>query len=451
MSKMTSSHDSAEAIGAYRDALLLDTSPQTLRELREEIDPELVEWLDLFRAAQREPVHLDPVFAARLDRAIADAPGPAPDALQPAQPLRVARSHAVSISRAPAAALTPAPERPRQTPRHVLSALATFTIVASLLIAVLYVVGPMRPQAPVQTIVATDGPVHLEPIWNVTGGDLPIRFGYGVGIDPHGNVWVADSGDRFHIISPDGASHEVWSGSRNGDGQTILHTANRGYGDVAFAPDGTIYVADTGNARIQVFAPDRSYLTEWGSNGTGDGQFLRPNGIAVAPDGSIYVSDEVRDDVQRFDRDGQFLQKFGGTGMGDGQFFVLAGVGVAPSGDVYVADYSNTRIQRFSADGDFVSTWGKSGSGEGQLDNPNDVAIDGAGRVYVAELNNRIQVFTPDGKFLTTGGAHGSGLGEFNDLMGIAVSPEGVAYVSDRDSLQAFRLVPGEAPATATP
>jgi DNA-binding beta-propeller fold protein YncE len=457
---MLPSRHSAEAISTYRDAILHDASPETLRELSAGIDPELIEWLDLFRAAQREPVHLDPVFAARLDRAIAAAPGPefASGATQAGKPLRVARSHAVSISR-PSAPLI-APPRPRSRThldaRQGLSALATLAIVAILLMAGLYTFGPLRLQPPVQMIVAPDGPVHLEPIWDVSGGDLPIKSGYGVGIDPEGNVWVSDAEDRFHIISPDGASHEVWGESGTGPGQfEFLSTeasVTRAYGDIAFATDGTIYVADTGNSRIQVFAPDRTYRMQWGTKGTADGQFLAPSGIAIALDGSIYVSDEGRNDIQRFDPDGVFLLKFGEMGMDDGQFFTPAGVGVAPTGDVYVADYSNKRIQRFAADGAFLAAWGKGGQDNGQFNNPNDVAVDGAGRIYVADdFNNRIQVFTPEGQFLASSGEGGPGGSQLNDPLGVAASLEGVAYVGDMDGLQAFQLVPGEAPATPAP
>ncbi len=459
MSRMLPSRHSAEAIGAYRDALLRDASPETLREVSAGIDPDLVEWLDLFRAAQREPVHLDPTFSARLDRAIAEAPGPESASLetQPGKPLRVARSHAVPMPRPPATYIAPTPApRARFTARQALSSLATLAILAALLLAGLYAFGPLRPRSPVQMILAPDAPVHLEPIWDVTGGVLPILSAYGVGIDPDGNVWVSDVEDRFHIISPDGASHEVWGEQGSGPGQFEFLSKDaaviRGYGDVAFAADGTIYVADSGNSRVQVFSPDRAFLTQWGSRGTEDGQLLAPNAITVAPDGTIYVSDEGRDDIQQFDRDGRFLRVIGKYGLDEGEFSTPAGVAVAGSGDIYVADYGNNRIQRFAADGSHLGAWGKNGLDAGQFNKPNDVAVDGAGRVYVVEdFNNRVQVFTPEGQFLTTIGGFGDGLGELYDPLGIAVTPEGLAYVSDNDGVQAFRLVPGAAPATATP
>ena len=56
-------------------------------------------------------------------------------------------------------------------------------------------------------------------------------------------------------------------------------------------PDGRTYVADTWNNRIEQFTATGEYVTQWGSAGTGDGQFETPYGVAVAPNGTIYVSD----------------------------------------------------------------------------------------------------------------------------------------------------------------
>ena len=64
--------------------------------------------------------------------------------------------------------------------------------------------------------------------------------------------------------------------------------------------------------------------------------------------------------------------------------------------------------------------------------------------VYVADdFNNRLQVFGADGRFLATIGTLDDP-GQLNDPLGVAAGPNGVAYVSDRDSIQAFRLVPAD-------
>ena len=73
-----------------------------------------------------------------------------------------------------------------------------------------------------------------------------------------------------------------------------------------------------------------------------------PFGVAVALDGSVYVADRSNDRIQKFTSAGVFVSKWGTRGGGDGQFYGPTGVTVASDGSVYVADYGNHRIQKFS-------------------------------------------------------------------------------------------------------
>jgi DNA-binding beta-propeller fold protein YncE len=287
---------------------------------------------------------------------------------------------------------------------------------------------------------------QLEFLWESNGGTEPIASAYGVGIDPQGNVWVSDSKDRFHIVAPDGTFIETWGTSGSGEGEFEFLARNSGvsrhYGDVAFDAAGNIYVADSGNTRIQKFAPDRTFLLAWGSEGEADGQFLSPSGITVGPDGVVYVVDDARGDIQKFDSEGQYLGTIGEYGFEEGQFLMPSGVGIAGNGDVLVADWSNSRIQRFTPAGEFVTTWGENGTDDGEFNKPNDVSVDAQGRIYVAEdFNNRVQVFLDDGTYLTKTGSYGSDPGELDDPLGIAVRPDGTVYVSDRNGIQAFQFV----------
>src|SRR5829696_6892850 len=125
----------AETISLYRDALLRDAAPEELVHLGRLLEPEEIAWLELFRAAQREPVPLDPAFVARLDRVIATAPGPHPADPDPSSPgrFRLTRSHAVHVPRpTPATPVLP-PARPAVAWRPLVPQLAT----AALLLVVL--------------------------------------------------------------------------------------------------------------------------------------------------------------------------------------------------------------------------------------------------------------------------------------------------------------------------
>jgi sugar lactone lactonase YvrE len=196
---------------------------------------------------------------------------------------------------------------------------------------------------------------------------------------------------------------------------------------------GNVYVSDIGNDRIQKFSSTGSFLTAWGSSGTGNGQFQSPSGIAVGPLGKVYVADESRSDrVQEFSSTGDYITQWGSYGTGNGQFASPEGVAADSSGNVYVADYSNNRIQKFSSTGSFLMAWGSSGSGNGQLQGPSGVAVDSSGYVYVADsLNNRIQKFDSVGNFLTKWGSQGSGNGQFKLPFAIAVDSSGYVYVTD--------------------
>ena len=111
---------------------------------------------------------------------------------------------------------------------------------------------------------------------------------------------------------------------------------------------GAVYVADTGNHRIQKFTSLGVYAATIGSQGTGDGQFDSPSGIAIDSNGFIYVSDTGNNRIQKFSPAGQFVTKWGTYGTGNSQFNGPRGLAFRSNGDIYVADTGNQRIQVFT-------------------------------------------------------------------------------------------------------
>jgi DNA-binding beta-propeller fold protein YncE len=64
---------------------------------------------------------------------------------------------------------------------------------------------------------------------------------------------------------------------------------------------GNVYVADSANNRIQVFTAAGDFLTQWGTPGSGPGEFHKPIGVGVGPDGRIYVADTWNSRIQVFE------------------------------------------------------------------------------------------------------------------------------------------------------
>ncbi len=184
---------------------------------------------------------------------------------------------------------------------------------------------------------------------------------------------------------------------------------------LAVGPDGNLYVVDSDNARIQVFAPDGTFLRGWGSFceldsgqgcidpdgdgplALGDGQFREPWGIAVAPDGRVYVADTWNHRIQAFDPMGHFVTKWGSfaeTNTLPDRFYGPRDVVVDAAGRVYVTDTGNERVMVFDSEGNFLEQWGTEGSAPGQFAEPVGIALDADGNLYVADTwNQRVQVF----------------------------------------------------------
>ena len=195
---------------------------------------------------------------------------------------------------------------------------------------------------------------------------------HSVRVDPEGSVWVVDAG-----------AHVVYK--MNAQGRVILQLGTKGTSgkdathfnlptDVAFAPNGDIYVSDGyGNARVVQYSADGKYRFEWGKRGTGPGEFGLPHNLVVDAQGRVYVTDRDNERIQIFDARGKFLDEWKDVGGVSTLFMtkdqriwtggvlrnlrgeVVArlpgdpgghGTTVTASGDVFIAQLSG-RVQRF--------------------------------------------------------------------------------------------------------
>jgi tripartite motif-containing protein 71 len=181
------------------------------------------------------------------------------------------------------------------------------------------------------------------------------------------------------------------------------------------------------------------FVTEWGSKGTGDGQFLRPHDLEFDSNNNLlYAVDRDGNRIQVFYKNGTFQFTFGQKGNADGEFLVPYGLDVDHAGNVWVADRGNHRIQKFDSQGNFILKFGNNdgspSSEPGKFDNPRHVEVDRQLKyVYVADSkNNRIQQFDINGTFVRAIGESGDKLGEFNLPTTIEQDSKGNFFVNER-------------------
>ncbi len=184
-----------------------------------------------------------------------------------------------------------------------------------------------------------------------------------VAVNSSGDVWVGDLGNnRVDEFNSSGKFIEaIGFGVSDGNKEKfeicttscqvgVAGSGNGQFSDVhGLAVSGTkLYVADTGNNRIEEFNEKGEYTGKFGSKGPGNGQFEDPIGIATNPsNGYLYVTDENNDRVEALSTSGEYIDQFGAKGIGNGQFTGPEGIIVNSSGDVYVVDAGNNRVEEW--------------------------------------------------------------------------------------------------------
>jgi DNA-binding beta-propeller fold protein YncE len=189
---------------------------------------------------------------------------------------------------------------------------------------------------------------------------------HSVRLDPAGNVWTVDSGSSVVMkFSPQGKLllrievGELPEGTRGA----------RGTADIAFGPGGRVFIADGyRNARILEYDSSGKRVRQWGTAGTGPGQFNLPHGIALR-DGIIYVADRQNGRIQRFDLDGKYLGEW--THLGK-TFSITTG----PDGNLWLGTHARNVVNE--APGWLVNVDRKTGKVIGYVESPGLHSVDAA-------------------------------------------------------------------------
>ncbi len=169
--------------------------------------------------------------------------------------------------------------------------------------------------------------------------------------------------------------------------------------------------------------PQLAYMSQFGEKGSGTGQLGNPHGVAVDGKGDVWVADSGNDRMQEFSANDQFIRKFGSEGTGNGQFKYPIGVAVDGKGDVWVADELNNRVQEFSATGAYI--------GQFAVSSPSAVYVDASNDLWVVSSGTKVRKFSQSGESLLSFGSEGTGNGQFKSANGVAVDKEGHVWVTE--------------------
>ena len=195
---------------------------------------------------------------------------------------------------------------------------------------------------------------------------------HAIRVDPDGNIWVVDA--PGHVIYKMDATGrvliELGSKGISGVSRTTFNLPT----DVAFGPTGEIYVSDGyGNARVVKYDADGQYVLQWGSRGTGPGEFGLPHNLAVDAAGRVYVTDRDNQRVQVFSADGEFLSEWRDIG-GNSALFMTSDQQLWTGGTLR------------NLEGRVVTTLPGGNGGHGMTQTPD-------GEVFVAQLAGQVQKF----------------------------------------------------------
>lgn len=282
----------------------------------------------------------------------------------------------------------------------------------------------------------------VPPRWGRAGnaaGDISTPFG--VAVSPDGSIYVSETGNhRIQRFAPDGTTTALWGAWGLAPGQFI------GPQGVVLDSDGNLLVVDSSVHRIQKLAPTGEVLAVWGNQGVAAGQFQDPHTIALDSEGNILVTDGSNHRVQKLSPDGRPIAQWGTRGDGPGQFQFPVSIAVDAQGNVLVGDRTH-RIQKFSSSGEWMATFGSPGDAPAQFRFPNAIAVDAAGSIYVADSgNDRIQKLSPDGEPLAAWGSRGPDSGMLAAPNALAFDSAGNLYVSEGVNNRIQKLSPDGEP-----
>lgn len=216
--------------------------------------------------------------------------------------------------------------------------------------------------------------------------------------DPDRHVWIVDN-QAHQVLKFTNDGSELVMRLGNSDHSRTQEEARAnpspgpytyGYPSVlAFLPDGSFYLADGyWHSRVIKYSAEGEYILEWGSLGSGPGQFDLLHGLAIDRDGRVYVADRRNSRIQLFTADGEFIEEWP-------DIFDPVNIQIDVEENVWVLDASLNRVLKYNRDGELLYHWGTygragaigRGTWPGGLALPHQMDLDEEGNLYVASYS----------------------------------------------------------------
>ncbi|KAA3664879.1 MAG: TIGR03663 family protein [Chloroflexi bacterium] len=266
-----------------------------------------------------------------------------------------------------------------------------------------------------------------------------------VAVTEDGRIFVADSGNaRIQVFEANGELITAWGSFGTEPGQF-----NEPW-DLA-VDDQFVYVADTWNHRVQKFTHDGELVGVFGSSGSqadapeteGLGFFFGPRDVMLYGDDQLLVTDTGNHRIQVLDRNGNFITQIGSQGGSLGQMFEPVGLTGGQNGDVFLVDTWNSRVQQFTGDLFAYNEWQVNAWAGNSINNKPYIASDRDGRLYVTDPEGyRILIFNVQGEYLGRFGTFGTDVDSFGLPNGIFIDSEDYIYIADSANNRLLKFDP---------
>lgn len=228
-------------------------------------------------------------------------------------------------------------------------------------------------------------------------GDGQFREPWGVAVTADGMLFVADTWNgRIQVFDSQGSFVRKWGIFDIIDGDNKDPLSLFGPRGLAMTLSGNLLVADTGNKRILEYTLTGEYVTQVGGGGVVLGRFEEPVDVAVDPrDGSVFVADIWNRRIQKLSSTLEPIAEWPVPGWESKDIWDKAYLAVDGDGTVYATDPQFAQVYIYTSDGKLQSTFGKYGAELNRFAKPNGLAVDPTNNsLLVADAdNNRVLVF----------------------------------------------------------